>query len=81
MTESITLKFDVTPGEQEDLISVTLDYNLDTIDPLLVVEALRDLADSEERSYLMWIARQEGYLPGSEVEQSERNRQVRNNRN
>jgi len=55
MTESITVKFDLDPN---DVVHVTLDYDVTSIDPEIVVQALRDLARSEEKSWLRWCEKQ-----------------------
>jgi len=77
--ESIAVKFAL--DSETDIIDVTTDWDLETVDPLLVVKALRDLADTEERRYLSWLSKQFGTLPGVRIEQSERNRVVRNSVN
>jgi len=79
MTESITLKF--AQGSETDVVSLDIDWDLNTIDPLLVVEALRDLADSEERSYLKFLVKQEGPEVLVEANDREKTRRLRNNVN
>jgi len=55
MTESITVKFDKKPN---DIVQVTLDYGIESIDPEVVIEALYDLAREEEESWLRWCEKQ-----------------------
>ena len=55
-TEYITVKFDT---DEKDVVHVTLDYEIESIPPRIVVDALRDLADDEERSYKQWCKKRE----------------------
>jgi len=45
--------------EEDDKVMVTLEYNIDSIPPEIVIQALYDLAKSEEVSWKRW---QEMYL-------------------
>ena len=56
MTEFIKVKFDT---DEEDVVHVPLDYEMDTVDPEITIEALYDLARSEERSYMQWCRKKE----------------------
>ena len=47
MSESITIVF----TEENDKVVVTLSYDVSTIDPDIVIDALYDLAESEEKSW------------------------------
>ena len=54
MTEFIKIKFDT---DEEDVVHVTLDYEMDTVDPEILIQALYDLADDEARSYRRYQAK------------------------
>ena len=56
MTESIRVKFDT---DEEDTVHVSLDYEIDSIPPRIVVAALRDLANDEEKSYQLFCVKKE----------------------
>ena len=45
--------------EEDNKVMVTLEYNIDSIPPEIVIQALYDLAESEEVSWRRW---QEMYL-------------------
>ena len=46
--EFITVKFDT---DEEDIVHVSLDYQVDSISPEIVIQALYDLAEGEEVSW------------------------------
>jgi len=48
VTEFIKIKFDT---DRENVVHVTLDYEMDTVDPEILIQALYDLARDEEVSY------------------------------
>ena len=48
MTEYIKIKFDT---DKDDVVHVTLDYEIDEVPPGIMIQALYDLARSEEKSY------------------------------
>ena len=51
MKESITIEFEPTRRSVKVRVS---EYNVPTIDPEIIIEALYDLARDEERSYRAW---------------------------
>lgn len=73
--ERLVVKFDV--DSESDTIAVTTGWDLNTVDPLLVVKALRDLADEEEKSYLTWVGKHDGLRYIIEAIQDERNRIIK----
>ena len=75
-TETLTLKFGL--DSETDIIDVTTVWDLDHVGPLLVVRALRDLADKEERDYLTWCGKHYGLRDVVKTVQGERNRIVKN---
>ncbi len=56
MTEFIKIKFDT---DKEDVVHVTLDYEMGTVDPEIMIQALHDLARGEERSYRLFCVKKE----------------------
>ena len=55
-TEFIKIKFDT---DERDVVHVTLDYEMDEVDPEIMIEALYDLARDEERSYQLFCVKKE----------------------
>ena len=56
MVEHITLEFN-TRGDT--VYTNVSDYNIETVDPEIVIQALYDLAHCEEKSWLRWCKKQE----------------------
>jgi len=54
--EFIKVMFDT---DEKDIVHVTLDYEMDTVDPEILIQALYDLARDEERSYRQWYKKKE----------------------
>ena len=79
--ERVGLTFTTIPGKRVDKISVTREYDLESIDPWIVIEDLRDYADSEERSYSNYIFKTDGVFPGAVISNKEHMRILANNVN
>ena len=79
--ERVGLTFTTIPGKRVDKISVTREYDLESIDPWTVIEELRDYADSEERSYSNYLFKTEGVFPGVVMNNKEHMRILGNNVN
>jgi len=43
--------------EEDGEVSVTVDYNIDTVSPEIVVQALYDLAEGEEKFWKRWLGK------------------------
>ena len=56
MTESITIEFEPTKRSIKVRVS---EYNVPTIDPEIIIQALYDLARDEEKSWLRWCKKTE----------------------
>ena len=56
MKESVTVIFN---EDGDGVVDVSLDYQIESIPPRIVVAALRDLADDEEKSYANWCRKKE----------------------
>ena len=54
MKESITVEFEPTGHSVNVRVS---EYNIDSISPEIVIQALYDLARNEERSWERWCAK------------------------
>ena len=80
-TEHIGLTFTTTPGKRVDTVTVTREYDLESVDPWIVIGELRDYADSEERSYSLHLFKTEGVFPGAVMSNKEHMRILVNNVN
>ena len=65
--EQLTISFIDHP--ESDSVESSVKWNFDSTDPLIIIEALRDLADAEERRYRTWLYRHYGELPGTVIKQ------------
>jgi len=54
LTEFIRIKFDT---DEDNIVHVSLDYEMDAVPPEIMVQALYDLARDEARSYQQWCTR------------------------